>query len=67
MRNQILVMRQSSMGERQKMDILSNELIRRLSNVGETISQLEKDQIIDHFTQQLVNSDFGREQIFQVG
>ena len=29
--NQILVMSRSSMAERQKMDILSNELVRRLS------------------------------------
>ena len=66
MRNQILVMRNSSMAERQKMDIMSNEVIRRLSNVGETNGQLERDQIIDHFTQQLVNSGFERKQIYEI-
>ena len=66
MRNQILVMRDSSMAERQKMDILSNGLVRRLSNVGNNIGQCEKDRIIDHFTQQLVNSGFERKQVYEI-
>ena len=66
MRNQILVMRDSSMAERQKMDILSNELVRRLSNVGNNIGQCEKDRIIDHLTHQLVNSGFERKQVYEI-
>ena len=34
--------------------------------MGETVGQEERDQIIDHFTQQLVNSDFGREQVYEI-
>ena len=61
-----MVMRQSSMAERQKMDILSNELVRRLSNVGESIGQIERDMIIEHFTQQLVNSGYERRQVHEI-
>ena len=66
MRTQLMVMRQSSMAERQKMDILSNELVRRISNVGESIGQEEVDKIIDHFTQQLVNSGYERRQVYEI-
>ena len=66
MRTQLLVMRDSSMAERQKMDILSNELVRRLSNIGGNIGQYEIDQVIDHFTQQLVNSGYLRKQVYEI-
>ena len=50
MRTQIVLMKDSSMGQRQKMDILANELIRRLSNVGEGIEMREKIDIVDHYS-----------------
>ena len=54
------------MGERQKIDILSNELIRRLSNVGEGIMIQEILGIIDQFTRQLKNSGYERKQIREI-
>ena len=48
------------------MDILSNELVRRLSNIGGNIGQYEIDQVIDHFTQQLVNSGYLRKQVYEI-
>ena len=66
MKNQILVMRKSSMAEKQKIDILSNEVVRRLSNIGENVGQCEKDHTIDHLTQQLMNSGYMRPQIYEI-
>ena len=40
------------------MSIMSNELIRRIEVVGESIDQKEKDKIVNKYTQQLVNSGY---------
>ena len=53
-----MIMKISAQGEQQKMDILSNELIRRMSNVCEKIEESEKIEIIDHYTKQLKNSGY---------
>ena len=42
------------------MDILSNELVRRLSVVGGGVSRQEKVAIVDHYTKQLINSGYDR-------
>ena len=40
------------------MDILSNELVRRLSNVSDRVEKAEKIAIVDHYTKQLKNSGY---------
>ena len=66
MRTQMVLMKRSSMGIQQKMDILSNELIRRLSSVGEGVPKEEKIAIIDHYTKQLLNSGYDRKQTREI-
>ena len=56
MRYQILTMSRSSHSESSKLSILVNELTRRFRMMDEEIELNEKVSIIDHFTQQLVNS-----------
>lgn len=58
LRSQLMIMKRSAQGEQQKMDILSNELIRRMSNVCEDIDPSEKIAIVDHYTKQLKNSGY---------
>ena len=48
MRSQLVMMQRSAQGEQQKMDILSNELVRRLSNVSEGVDFEESLQIVNH-------------------
>ena len=48
MRTQLVLMKKSSMRVQQKMDILSNELLRRLSVVGEGVTMEEKVEIVVH-------------------
>ena len=50
MRSQLIKMKRSAQGEQQKMDILSNEMVRRLSNVCDQVEFAEKIGIIDHYT-----------------
>ena len=66
MRSQILTMKRSSHSEQSKFSILVNELSRRFEVMDADISIEEKISIIDHYTQQLVNSGYGRDQIREI-
>ena len=52
------MMKRLAQGEQQKMDILSNEMVRRLSNVCNQVEFAEKIGIIDHYTNELKNSGY---------
>ena len=56
-RSQVLLMEKSAMGSQAKYAILTNELRRRMEVLNDKIVDHEKVQIVDKFTQQLVNSD----------
>ena len=59
MRSQLVIMKRSAQGEQQKMDILSNELVRRLSNVCNQVDFKESIRLIDHYCKQLKSSGYG--------
>jgi hypothetical protein len=46
MRSQFTVMRRTAMSEHQKMAILSNELVRRLSNIHQEVFEEEIKEVI---------------------
>ena len=56
------VQQRSAMGEDSKMQILSNDLVRRLSNCSLDIEAEERRNIVDNYAQKLLNSGFSREQ-----
>jgi hypothetical protein len=60
MRTPFVIMKRSAMSEQQRMQILSNELIRRISNVQMSIVDEEMPEIIEHFTTQLKTSGYDR-------
>ena len=63
MKTPYVVMQRTAMGEHQKSSILSNELVRRLSNVNiERVDHTEVIEIIEKFTQQLKTSGYGIKQ-----
>ena len=66
MRSQLLTMSRSSQSEKSKISILVNELNRRLSMVDENVSEEERVEIVDHFTQQLINSEYSEKQITEI-
>ena len=63
MRSQILTMKNSSQSEQSKYSILVNELTRRFEVMDSKIDEEEKITIVDHYTQQLVNSGYSCDQI----
>ena len=66
MKNQFTVMQRAAMSEHQKMAILSNELVRRLSNVHREVVESEIEDIIEHYTTQLKNSGYTRGQAKEI-
>ena len=66
MRSQLIMMKRSAQSEQQKMDILSNELVRRMSNVCDKVESMEKVGIVDHYTKQLKNSGYSWTQAREV-
>ena len=48
------------MSEHQKFSILTNEVIRRMSNVSAMISQDERIRIVDEFSKELKSSGYSR-------
>ena len=62
----LTVQRRTAMGEDAKLQILSNDLIRRLKNNSEELGQGAKLQIVDDSAQKLVNSGFKGEQLRRI-
>ena len=62
MRTPLLVMENSAMGSQQKNNIMSNEVMRRLFNVGKNQPMAEKVRILDQAAQQLKNSGYSQSQ-----
>ena len=67
MKSPLTIMARSGMGKQQKMQILSNELTRRLSNtnINNTTKQ-EITRIIEEFTKELKNSEYHQETAKQI-
>ena len=63
MRNQVLVMERTAMSRQSIMSIMSNELMRRLQVVDESLEIEESINIVEKYVQQLVNSGYGWRQI----
>ena len=66
MKNQLTVMQRAATSEHQKMAILSNELVRRLSNVHREVVESEIGDIIEHYTTQLKSSGYSRSQAKEI-
>ena len=63
MKTPFVVMERSAMGSKQKMEILSNEVVRRLTNVDHERLGVEEQRIVlEQMTQELKNSGYKIEQ-----
>ena len=60
------VQRRTAMGEDTKIQIVSNDLVRRLKNNSEDLGQGAKVEIVDNYTQKLRNSGYTREQLKKI-
>ena len=67
MRNHILIPERSAMPIKQKMNILTNEIKRRLSNIkGECAEEKEVVKVMDQFTVQMKGSGYDRKRTKEV-
>ena len=66
MKNQCTIMQRTAMSEHQKMSILSNELVRRLSNIHREVVSEEMESVVEHYVSQLKNSGYNRKQSREV-
>ena len=66
MRLQYTIMSRSAMSQHQKMAILGNELVRRLSNVHPAVLHEEMEEVVEHYVTQLKNSGYSRKQAKEV-
>ena len=61
MRSQLVIPEKSAMAMSQKISILSNDLVRRLSNINvEKVEEEDKVRVVEHFITQLKNSGYDR-------
>lgn len=64
MKTPYLIMNRSAMCDHQRFTILSNEIIRRLSNINfQEISTEEKIETIEKFIHQMKNSEYERKHV----
>ena len=54
------------MDENAKMKILANDLTRRLLNTSESLGMDAKIRVVDHYSQKLINSGYGLEQVRRI-
>jgi hypothetical protein len=66
MKNQYTIMQMTAMSEQQKMSILGNELVRRLSNIHRDVVEEELEPVTEHYISQLKNSGYDRKQAREV-
>ena len=66
MKTPLVIMKRSAMCQKQKISILTNELIRRLSNISESLPDTVRVKVIDKFTCQMKNSGYDRMEIIEV-
>ena len=58
-----MIQKKTAMPENSKVQIISNEMIRRLLNSGEDLQEEEYIEIVDSYAQKLVNSGYGINQV----
>ena len=58
----VMVQRRSAMEENSKMQILSNDMVRRLANTDPRQDKVEHCRVVDMFTQKLLTSGYSQEQ-----
>ena len=62
----VTIQRRTAMGEESKIQVLSNDLIRRLKNNSEELGKGAKIEIVGNYTQKLLNSGFKGEQLVRI-
>ena len=62
----VTVQRRTAMGEDSKIQVVSNDLIRRLLNNAEELGAASKVEVVDQYSQKLANSGYEGEQLRRI-
>ena len=62
----VTVKKASAMAENSKIQILANDLVRRLLNCHRGLHKSYKEAVVDQYSQKLLNSGFGRPQVVRI-
>ena len=62
----VCIQKNSAMDQNSKMKILANDLIRRLLNTSEAMGIEERIKIVDQYSQKLINSGYGVDQVQKI-
>ena len=62
----VRVSKDSAMEENANMNILHNDLIRRLLNTKRSLGKEYREQVIDRYGQKLLNSGYSRSQVVKI-
>ena len=60
------VQQKSAMNENVKLQVLSNDMVRRLLNSSEVLGSSEKARVVDMYAQKLMNSGYSKEQVVRI-
>ena len=66
MQTNLVIMERSAMGNQQKHSVLANDLVRRLSNMSQTLTITEYVAVIDKYTFKLKASGYSQEQAKEI-
>ena len=61
-----VIRKESALSENQKIQILSQELVRRLFNTKETLNKEYRSLIINEYTQKIINSGYSSDQVKKI-
>ena len=62
----VTVQKTSAMEENSKMQILANDLVRRLRNTMRSLDKSYKRQVVEQYSQKLLNSGYARDQVIKI-
>ena len=66
MKNPFCIMKSSAMSEKSKIQILSQDLIRRMQNICQSIPQSERNNVVDNYTDRLFRSGYSQSQVREI-
>ena len=66
MKNPFCIMQSSAMSNKSKVQILSQDLVRRMMNICDTVSQSERNRVVDNYTDRLFRSGYSLSQVYDI-
>ena len=66
MKNPYCIMKSSAMSEKSKIQILAQDLIRRMQNICDSVSQTERNKVVNDYTDRLFRSGYCHSQVREI-